>query len=74
MRKLPLDLAAWQIRKDMRRIVGEITGYNNHPPLLKTIPTRVGPLWLDDVAIHLRCGDILKFADGLHCPTVNCLN
>lgn len=62
MRRIPLQLMATRIRRDMQDMVHQATGLRELPTSLFGSPVNTpffGNVVLDQVAIHLRCGDVL---------------
>jgi hypothetical protein len=59
MRIAPVHLAAFEIKKSMRQLILQTTGFDR-PPLSVLVQTKMfGDVTFDEVAIHFRCGDVL---------------
>ena len=63
MMTAPIQLAALEIRDAMRHLVLSATGFERPPLSVPVNTTMFGQVSFDEVAIHFRCGDVIKMTN-----------
>ena len=63
MKTAPIQLAALEIRDAMRHLVLSATGFERPPLSVPVNTTMFGQVSFDEVAIHFRCGDVIKMTN-----------